>query len=268
MFSASRSAWLVAGLLSLATAAPARELRVCADPDNLPMSRKDGSGFENRIARLVAAEMGAELRYAWLPLRRGFVRKTMGAGLCDVFIGVPEGFDRVLTTHAYYRASYVFVNGPAARGIDNFDDVRLAHLRIGVQLVGSDLAATPAAHALAMRGHVENVRGFTIYGDRPVSQRMIDAIASGAVDTALAWGPQAGYFAAHATRSIELRAARPPASLRNVPFEFSIAMGVHRGDPALRDELNAILERRRKDIDAILSAYSVPRTDLPAEVRP
>src|SRR5438105_2274563 len=150
MFSASRSALLVIGLFCVATAALARELRVCADPDNLPLSRDDGSGFENRIARLVAGEMDAELRYEWLPLRRGFVRKTMGAGSCDVFIGVPKKFDGVLTTRAYYRSSYVFVNGAGARGIDSFDDARLARLRIGVQLVGDDLAATPAGHALAM----------------------------------------------------------------------------------------------------------------------
>jgi mxaJ protein len=51
---------LVARLLCVASAvAPARELRVCADPDNLPLSHADGSGFENRIARLVADEMGA-----------------------------------------------------------------------------------------------------------------------------------------------------------------------------------------------------------------
>src|SRR5215216_1532597 len=116
-------------------AAQARELRICADPDNLPLSHEDGSGFENRIARLVAEEMGAELRYEWLPLRRGFVRKTLGAGLCDVFIGVPKEFDRVMTTRSYYRSSYVFVDGPRARGVESFDDPRLRTLRIGVQLV-------------------------------------------------------------------------------------------------------------------------------------
>ena len=62
-----------------AASAGAREVRVCADPDNLPLSHENGSGFENRIAELVANEMGAELRYEWLPFIRGFVRKTMGA---------------------------------------------------------------------------------------------------------------------------------------------------------------------------------------------
>jgi mxaJ protein len=174
----------------------------------------------------------------------------------------------VLTTRAYYRSSYVFVDGPAARGLDTFDDPRLGHLRVGVQLVGNDLAATPVGHALALNGHVDNVRGFTIYGDGPASQRMIAAVTEKALDAALVWGPQAGYFAARATPRPELRVARAPVTLANVPFEFDIAMGVRRGDAALRDELDGVLERRRADIDAILSDYSVPRTDSPREGRP
>jgi mxaJ protein len=263
MFSACRSAWLVCGWLCIASAAvQARDLRVCADPDNLPLSHEDGTGFENRIAELVADEMGAQLRYEWLPLRRGFVRKTLGAGSCDVFIAVPRDLSSVLTTRAYYRSSYVFVNGPGARGIETFDDARLKGLRIGVQLVGQDLAATPAGHALAARGLVGNVRGFTVYGDGPAAKREIDAIRDGSLDSALVWGPQAGYFAALATPPLELRVVRPSAADVAAPFEFDIAMGVRRGDVALRDELDAILERRRADIDAILSQYAVPRTDL------
>jgi quinoprotein dehydrogenase-associated probable ABC transporter substrate-binding protein len=267
MSSACRNTFLSLALLCLATAVQARELRVCADPDNLPLSHEDGSGFENRIARIVADEMGAELRYEWLPLRRGFVRKTMGAGLCDVFIGVPRDFERVLTTRPYYRSSYVFVEGPRARGIDSFDDPRLRSLRIGVQLVGNDLAATPPGYALAASGHVDNVRGFTIYGEGPVSKRMVTALTKGELDAALIWGPQAGYFATHAALPLDVRVSRPPAGLGDLPFEFDIAMGVRRGGTALRDELDAIIERRRADIDAILAAYSVPRTDRSAEAR-
>ena len=35
--------------------------RVCADPANVPMSSEDGSGFENRIAELLAAKLGLPL---------------------------------------------------------------------------------------------------------------------------------------------------------------------------------------------------------------
>jgi hypothetical protein len=119
-------------LLLLAASASAQQsaLRVCADPDNLPYSHQDGSGFENRIARLVADDFGAPLEYAWLPDRRGFVRKTMGAGLCDVIIGVPAGFERTMNTRPYYRSSYVLVEPPALGAPPaDFSDPRLRQWR-------------------------------------------------------------------------------------------------------------------------------------------
>src|SRR5438128_1317525 len=160
---ACRSAAFV--LACLACAAQARELRVCADPDNLPISHEDGTGFEDRIARLVASEMGAELRYEWTKQVRGYVRKTLAANLCDVFIGVPAGFERVMTTRPYYRSSYVFVDGPGAAGVQAFDDTRIASLPIGVALVGSGLAGTPPCLALARAGRFDNVRGFPVLGE-------------------------------------------------------------------------------------------------------
>jgi mxaJ protein len=262
---ACRSA--LAAILLAALAAQARELRICADPDNLPLSHEDESGFENRIARVIADELGAELRYTWLRQIRGYVRKTMGEGLCDVFVGVPKDFERVLTTRPYYRSSYVFVDGPKARGLQSFDDARIRQLRIGVQLVGDDLAATPAGHALAAAGCVDNVRGFPVFGEGPASARMVQAVATGALDTALVWGPQAGHFVARAQGPVQLRVAQPPPALQKVPFEFDIAMGVRRGNTALRDELDAVIERRRADIDAILAAYAVPRTDVQQSAR-
>ena len=39
-------------------------------------------------------------------------------------------------------------------------------------------------------------------------------------------------------------------------------MGVRRGDMALKAELERILLRRRRDMDAILAEYQVPRLDL------
>lgn len=251
-------------LCCLATGAAGAErvLRVCADPDNLPYSSRDGSGFENRIAQLVAAELHARLEYAWFPAYRGFVRKTMGEGLCDVFMGVPTGFERVATTRPYYRSSYVFVSRPAT-AIASFDDPRLAHARVGVQLVGNDMAATPAAFALAARGITGRVTGFPMMGDGPAAQRIVRALADGQLDTALVWGPQAGYFAARAGAPLAVSIAAAPAEAEGMPFEFSVSMGVRRGDTALRDALDAVIGKRRADIDAILAAYDVPRTDRP-----
>ena len=258
-------------LLAAATGAHAadsqRVLRVCADPDNLPYSHQDLSGFENRIAAIVADELHATLRYDWLPQRRGFVRKTMGQGRCDVFIGEPAAFERVLTTRPYYRTSYVFVWRRGEDAPHSFSDPHIAERLIGVQLIGNDLAASPPGYALARAGAVSNVVGYTIYGDKPAAQRMVNAIAAREIDSAVLWGPQAGYFARHAQTPMEIAVAQPPAGLA-APFDFPIAMGVAKGNQALRDELDAALQRRRADIDTVLAAYAVPRTDTGQEKQP
>jgi quinoprotein dehydrogenase-associated probable ABC transporter substrate-binding protein len=256
---------LVPLLLAAAGAAGAATpaLRVCADPDNLPYSQRDESGFENKIARLVASDLGASLSYFWQEQRRGFVRKTMGAGECDLFIGVPAGFDKVLLTKPYYRSTYVAISRADAPPFSGFDTDALRSRRIGVQLIGNDLAASPPGYALTRAGAIDNVTGFTVYGDGPAARRMIEALDAGRIDLALVWGPQAGYFARQAKVPMRVTAATPPAGLP-VPFEFSIAMGVRKGDTALRDRLDEILQRRRPEIDAILAQYQVPRADLPA----
>jgi ABC-type amino acid transport substrate-binding protein len=141
----------------------------------------------------------------------------------------------------------------------------LRGLRIGVQLIGDDLVASPPGYALARARATGNVSGFAVYGDGPAALRMVDAVAAGQIDTALVWGPQAGYFAHHAKVPMTVQPAAAPAGLP-VPFEFSIAIGVRKGDRALRDRLDEILVRRRADIDAILASYFVPRVALPAEV--
>lgn len=239
-----------------------RVLRVCADPDNLPYSHRDGTGFENRIAQLVARELDAKLDYTWMPQWRGFVRKTLNAGLCDVLIGVPSDFELVRTTEPYYRSSYVFVyRRDSGSGFERFDDPRLALARIGVQLIGNDLAATPPGHALAQRGLTDNVVGYTIFGERPQVERMIDALARGDLDVALAWGPPAAYYARRQAVPLGLSIATAPRDLAGLPFEFSMSMGVRKSDKALHDALDAVVSKRRADIGAILAEYGVPQVD-------
>ena len=232
------------------------QLRVCAEPDNLPFSHADQSGFENRIAEVLAHDLGAKLVYSWQPQRRAFVRKTLGAGLCDAWMGVPADFERVLTTRPYYRSTYVFVYGK--RPLRSFDDPQLAALRVGVQLPGNDMAATPPGHALALCGAVENVVGFPVYGEHPAAQRIVEAVAKGELDAGIVWGPAAAYFARR--RSLGVSEATPPSALADLPFQFAIAIGVRRDAKELRDALDAALARRMSTVERILDDYAVPRT--------
>jgi mxaJ protein len=249
---------LVAACLLLAAAVHGEALRVCADPDNLPYSHQDGSGFENRIAQLIAQDFGMTLEYAWLPDRRGFVRKTMGAGLCDLIVGVPVDFERTFNTRAYYRSTYVLLAPAGREAPRDFADARLRQWRLGVQLVGDDLAATPPGHALVQAGAVNNVVGFPIVGEEPAAARIVQAMVRGDIDAAFVWGPQAGYFARRTSPPLQLHQVPPPATLQEQPFSFAIAMGVQRGNKALRDRLDDWIVRRRADLQRILADYGVP----------
>jgi quinoprotein dehydrogenase-associated probable ABC transporter substrate-binding protein len=271
---ARRGLWCALALAAIAAAgsslpaagpgAAGGALRVCADPNNLPFSNDKGEGFENRLAELLAADLQVPLQYAWWPQRRGFIRNTLDAGACDVVMGVPVGYEPALTTRAYYRSTYVFVSRKGRYPtLTSLDDARLKRLRIGVQLVGDDFANSPPAHALSARGLTGNVVGYSVLGDYSKPNppaRIVEAVARGDVDTALVWGPLAGYFARRSTVPLELRAIAPDGRL---PFAFDVAMGVRRGDIPRRRVLDDFLRRRRARITAILGEYGVPRADAP-----
>ena len=259
--------WTVVGALSLmsvtAAHAPQRELRVCADPNNLPFSNARGEGFENKIAELVAKDIGAQVKYTWFAQRRGFVRNTLKAGDCDLVVGVPASFDLTAVTVPYYRSSYVFVSRrDRGLAIRSFDDPRLSHLRIGVQLVGDDGMNTPPVHALANRGIRGNLKGYLVTGDYSKPNppaRIIDGVANGEVDVAIVWGPLAGYFAHDQPVALEIAPVSPQIDLPFLPEVFDISMGVRREDKEFREQLDSIIQKRMPEIDAILDAYHVPR---------
>jgi mxaJ protein len=252
------------GALRQQAVATGGTLRVCADPNNLPFSNDKEEGFENALARLIAGEFGQRLDYVWWPQRRGFVRNTLNAGTCDLIVGVPASFDAVLTTRPYYRSTYVFVS-LQRRDLDlrSFDDPRLRTLRVGVQMIGDDFANSPPAHALSARGIVRNIVGYSVLGDYSQPNppaRIVDAVLRREVDVAVVWGPLAGYFARRAPEPLALQPVSPQVDA-SLPFVFDISMGVRRRDRALKEKLDAFLERRRADVNGILERFGIPRVD-------
>jgi quinoprotein dehydrogenase-associated probable ABC transporter substrate-binding protein len=248
------------------TAGPAkteRVLRVCADPNNLPFSNQRGEGFENKLAELLARELHATVEYTWWAQRRGFIRNTLKAGLCDVVLGVPSDFEMALTTKPYYRSTYVFAYRKD-RGLKlrSLDDAALRSLKIGVHLVGDDFANTPPAHALSRRGMVDNIVGYTLYGDytqdSPPSA-LVEAVREGKVDVAVVWGPLAGYQGKRGGVPLELVPVRPEKDPPGLVFAFDISVAVRHGDKVLKEELEAALARRKREVRALLAEYGVPQ---------
>jgi mxaJ protein len=242
-------------------------LRVCSDPNNLPFSNARGEGFENRIAKLVANDLHEQLQYVWWAQRRGYLRNTVDAGLCDVWLGVPSGLDPLLTTQPYYRSTYVFLtraHDPIR--VSSFNDPVLRHVRVGIQLVGDDGANTPPAHALSRRHIISNVRGYHLEADyrkpNPPS-RIVDALAAHQIDVAIVWGPMGSYFASREGVPIRVTPVSPQIDVPFLPFVFDIAMGVRRSDSLLARRLDSVIVRRKPEIDRILASFSVPRADAP-----
>lgn len=245
-------------------------LTVCSDPNNMPFSNQAGEGFENRIAQLVAHDLHMKVRYVWWAQRRGFVRNTLKEAKCDLWPGIAEGVDNVVTTRPYYRSTYVFVTRKSSglAGL-TLDDSRLRSSSIGVQMIGNDAMNTPPAHAIARRGVIRNVHGFMLYGNygRPnPPARIVEAVVKGDVDVAMVWGPLAGYFARHSPVPLRLEPVTPALDGGVWPMTYDIAMGVRRNEPQLRAQIEHTLTSRKPQIDAILHDFGVP--ELPIDRKP
>lgn len=257
-------------VLALASAAlpclAASSLRVCADPNNLPYSNAQQQGFENQLAAMIGKDFNEPVTYVWQRQGGKFFKETLNAGVCDVVMGVPMGFDEAETTQPYYRSTYVFITRRDRHlNLTGFDDPRLRTLKIGVHVLGDQDDNTPPANALMSRGIVRNLVGFSIFGrldETNPAADLIKAVVDGQVDVAVAWGPLAGYFAKQSPVPLDVTPIAGDPTLPNLPFHFDIALGVREGDQQLQQRLNAELDRRRSEIQQLLRFYGIPQVSM------
>lgn len=244
-------------------------IRVCADPDNMPLSNQKGDGFEQKIAELIAKDWNSKIEYAWWPVRRGFFARALNGRYCDIAIEAPSGLDIAGVTKPYFRSGYVFVTRKdSGLDIKSLADPRLKKLKIGVNLLNSDAENTPPAMALSRYGVVGNLVGFsTFYTDSERPEDIIKAVANKDIDIAIVWGPLAGYFAKKVSTPLLLQPLPERDSLSDFPFQYNIGMGVRRRDRELRDSLQSVLDRRGPEIQAILKEYGVPVFPIKPETR-
>src|SRR3954447_7162492 len=244
-------------------------LRVCADPDNMPLSNQKGEGFEQKIAELIAKDWNSKIEYAWWPVRRGFFSRALNGRYCDVAIEAPSGLDMAGVTKPYFRSGYVFVTRKDRNlNLKSLADPRLKKLKIGVNILNSDAENTPPAMALSQYGVVGNLTGYyTFYTDSVRPEDIVSAVAKKDIDVAIVWGPIAGYFAKQASAPLTVAPLPPRDSLSDFPFQYNIGMGVRRRDKELRDSLQSVLDRRAPEIQAILKQYGVPVFPIEEEAK-
>jgi ABC-type branched-subunit amino acid transport system substrate-binding protein/ABC-type amino acid transport substrate-binding protein len=261
-------ALLMAGVLfgSVATAQGEWEMRVCADPDNLPYSSRQLDGFDNRIAAILAAELGAELSWSWIQIDEFAVRTHLRTGECDVMLGVAEGAAGVISTVPYYRAPFVFVQRSSMpRTITSLDDTALHGLRIAVP------PNTLLHKALLDMGLQTSY--LPVQPDRSVrgperSAPLVDAVLRNEADVAILFAPEASLLASRHSGQLTLTPVRSDLLPTLLPMYRITTIGVRAGDEALRDRLNIALASRWDEVQAVLPGYGIPVLPVPRPTQP
>jgi len=230
------------------------ELKVCADPNNLPYSDEKKEGFENKIAELMGGELGLKVDYAWFPQVIGFVRNTLRARLCDLVMGTVAGDEIMQTTNPYYFTTYVmFYRSDKALAIEGAQDARLTGLRLGV------VAGTPPADLLVRHELMSHTKPYALTVDTRAespTHQMVQDVIDGTIDVGFLWGPIAGYYRKHDNLPLTLVPLKDePGAAR---MEYHIAMGVRANEREWRRRINAAILKRQRDMTAILRDYGVP----------
>ena len=236
-----------------------KDFRVCADPENLPYSNQKGEGFENKIAEVLAKDLGKELSYEFWLDRQGYLRNTINAQRCDVIIGMGSDVDSLRTSKPYYRSGYVFVYRKSSNyNIKDWDAEDLKKGIIGI--VGESPPTIP------LRDHdlMANARPYRLQRDLNLSPgHMIDDLVAGKIDVAIIWGPIGGYYA---KQSKEPLVVVPVPEYKSVNVkgkeEWNISVAVRKKDKDRMEMIQGALDRNQAKILKILDDYGIPHKPI------
>jgi mxaJ protein len=235
------------------------EFKVCADQDNLPYSNSRQEGFENKIAQLIAQDLGKKLSYQFWYDRMGYIRNTLNAHRCDVIMGTVAGNDMVLTSKPYYRSGYVFVTRKESNlNITDWDSPDLRKGIIGV------VGQTPPSRPIYDKGLMENARPYRIQRDLNLPPSfMIDDLVKGDIDIAIVWGPIGGYYAKQSKVPLVVVPV-PEYEDTNVHGKeyWNISVAVRKKDKERLAMIQEVLDRRHADIMKILDDFGIPHLDV------
>lgn len=290
----SRCALLLSGLLATSFSVQAENeqtveikpvrgqdaVRVCADAYNLPYSNRELEGFDNKIAAIIGEELGLPVEYFWFPQRMGFARNTLNrvnteggnyAFMCDIAFNIPTGGGPYATSQPYFKSIEGMVyRSDLGYDIKTLEDLAKANEEIGPLRIGLFDRALTTKFLIDM-GLEKNLIYFNIQpgGTQDNPGRVIigetNSIASGDLDVVLIWGPIGSYYA----NESDLPLTFVPLNELTDRYVFSFSAGVRRGDKRWLEVVDAILEKRKDDIQAILAEYHLPSLDdvIPASER-
>lgn len=237
-------------------------LRVCADPANMPFSNDKQQGFENDIANLIGEKLGIPVVYDYFPQVIGYVRNTLNKKKCDIIIGITANNDLVLNTVPYMRWAYsmVYLKDTGVK-VDRPDHPQLADLRIGAQ------AGTPPTFLLQRYNLMSKVRPYNLTFDPRVAvigETMIEDLVDGMVDIVYMSGPIASHYLSKNGLSKTDYVIIPLESTDQGwgKMDYYTTMGVRDGETDWKKKLNKFIRTNQKEIDLILNKHNIPVLSL------
>jgi polar amino acid transport system substrate-binding protein len=245
--------WLLAPPFALARPLDSIKARgilsVCANPNALPFSAKNGErhGIELELAQILAKELGVGLEVGWVvfPYQAGRVD-------CDVIFD--SIVDREVAADAHLRLSKPYnVSGvaiglrPGIEGINAFADLKKGQ-KVGA-IVGS------LASVRLGQGGLPTIP-FTF------EDEIVEALGKGELDAALVTPATIGYYNfIHKDSQVTLvRAYESTPELR-----WEVAIGMRKADDALVNAVNQALDRMlaQGTVRQIYASYGI-EPNLPA----
>jgi quinoprotein dehydrogenase-associated probable ABC transporter substrate-binding protein len=244
--------------VNTARADPLKSLTVCADPGNMPLSSRQGEGFENKIAEVIGKALGTGVQYYWRPsIERGLMRTTLSEGNCDLWMDMASDTEGAeVLPKPLYRSTFVLAyRNDKGLHLKGLADPQLKRLRVGVFQVSA------IREALSEHGVVNNtvVHYLSHNADEQADNQpsyQVQQVIDGTLDVAAVWGPMAGYYKTiqHAPLVID------PVNIGEdeIPMEFDMALAVPRGRPEIKSAIETALEQHKDDVRRILVDFGVP----------
>lgn len=235
------------------------EFKVCADQDNMPYSNSKMEGFENKIAEVLANDLGKKLTYQFWYDRMGFLRNTLNAKRCDVVMGTTSDYDALRTSKPYYRSGHVFVyKKDSGYKITNWDSPDLKKARIGI------VGQSPATIPLDAHGLMPNARPYRMQRDLNLPPSyLVDDLLKDEIDVAVLWGPIGGYYAKQSKVPLEVVLIPEYETVNAKGKEYwNISIGVRKADKERMALIQGALDRNKDKINQILDEYGIPHVPV------
>lgn len=231
------------------------EFKVCADPENMPYSNMKQEGFEDKIAALLAKDLGKKLSFTYAYNRQGFYRNTINANRCDIIMSTTTDNDALRTSKPYFRSGYVFVyKKDSGYDIKNWDSPDLRKGVIGI------VGESPMSRPLADHDLMGNARPYRMQRDLNLPPSfLIDDLVKGDIDVAVVWGPIGGYYAKQAKIPLVV-VPIPEYENTNIHGKtyWNMSVATRKKDKERMKMVQASLDKNKDAIEKILADYGIP----------